>query len=768
MRRTHWFGATLITAMLAFGSLSPIHAEDGDAEHGVARISFINGNASVRRGDSGEWVAAGVNAPLMSQDAIATAEGSRAEVQFDYANFVRLGANTELRMAELAGRRCQLQLARGTVLFRVLRNSDADVEIDTPSISVRPHNRGIYRISVLENGESEITVRAGEVEIFTPRGAESLHAGRTMLVRGDPSNPEFQTIAALPEDEWDRWNQRRDSELERSSSYRYVSHDIYGAESLDPYGRWVSTPDYGYVWAPTVDADWAPYRNGRWVWSDWYGWTWVSYDPWGWAPYHYGRWFHRAGFGWCWYPGSIYGRHYWSPAYVGFFGFGGVGFGFGFGFGNVGWVPLAPYETFYPWWGRGFYGGYRGGFVNRTTIVNNINVVNTYRNARVGGYTAVNAGDFARGNFNRNFVHASAGDLQRAGMVRGQMGIAPTNSSLQFTNRSATFVPRGGADPNQRFFTRRQPAPVERIPFAQQQRALGGQATTAFRGTDTTPRITGGAAPVQRGGSPAADGGRTWSRFGGPGGNTGTGAQPNAPVGRGAPAGAVVQQPGGVNRGAPSSPDAGRGGWRRFGEPGRPGSGGSDRPPEARGRSNAGEGNLQRQGSAPSTAPPARTSPRSDAGRGWQRFGEPGGNGAPPAAQQPRSAPGGNRFEPPSREAGGRYNRGDSGQRSLQVSPPMVHERSAPQAARPSYSAPSYAPPSGGGYSRGGGYNGGSAAPSGGYARGGGGYNGGSAAPSGGYARGGGGAAGGGGGGGGRQGGGGGGGNGGGHHGGRR
>ena len=62
---------------------------------------------------------------------------------------------------------------------------------------------------------------------------------------------------------------------------------------MEGYGRWVQTPDYGNVWTPQVGADW--------------------------APYHYGRWFYNTGYGgWCWWPGSIYARHYWAPAYVGF------------------------------------------------------------------------------------------------------------------------------------------------------------------------------------------------------------------------------------------------------------------------------------------------------------------------------------------------------------------------------------------------------------------------------------------------------------------
>ena len=110
--------------------------DSGQPDRGVARISLINGDVSVRRGDSGDWVAAAPNAPLVVEDRILTGARSRAEVQFDYANFVRLAPDTEVRVAELEYRRYLLQVASGTVMFRVLRDSDADAEISTQSVSL--------------------------------------------------------------------------------------------------------------------------------------------------------------------------------------------------------------------------------------------------------------------------------------------------------------------------------------------------------------------------------------------------------------------------------------------------------------------------------------------------------------------------------------------------------------------------------------------------------------------------------------------------------
>src|SRR5215467_4862021 len=79
-----------------------LNAQDpDDLKRGVARISLINGDVSVRRGDSGEWIAGVINAPLLTDDSVATGPNSRAEIQFDASNILRLGANAELRLSQL-------------------------------------------------------------------------------------------------------------------------------------------------------------------------------------------------------------------------------------------------------------------------------------------------------------------------------------------------------------------------------------------------------------------------------------------------------------------------------------------------------------------------------------------------------------------------------------------------------------------------------------------------------------------------------------------
>jgi len=76
MKRTTW---KLLAAVLAMAGLAWAQGDE-DLGRGVARLSLLNGDVSVRRGDSGDWVAAAVNAPLVVEDSVITGVNSRAEI----------------------------------------------------------------------------------------------------------------------------------------------------------------------------------------------------------------------------------------------------------------------------------------------------------------------------------------------------------------------------------------------------------------------------------------------------------------------------------------------------------------------------------------------------------------------------------------------------------------------------------------------------------------------------------------------------------------
>jgi hypothetical protein len=576
MKRKADFGFSVLAGalLLAVGAAIPGRAQapaQEDLSRGVARISLMDGEVSVRRGDSGEWVAGVINAPLLTDDRIATSQNSRAEVQFDSANVLRIGGNAEIHLALLESGRYHLEIAHGTVTYRILRQSNADIEVNTPSVSVRPAREGAFRISVTEAGESEITARQGDVEIFTPKGTQWVYSGQTMMARGSAADPEFQVVTASALDDWDRWNDSRDRALQSSNnaSSQYVPPGVYGTEGMDTAGTWVYVAPYGYVWRPTaVAAGWAPYRNGRWVWVNWYGWTWVSYDSWGWAPYHYGRWFFDARWGWNWYPGGLGVTAYWSPALVGFFGYGGgvgIGVGVGFGFGNIGWVPLAPYETFRPWWGAAYAGG-----LNRGVSITNANVTALYRNARVAnGISGVAAGDFTAGRF-ANVQRVSGSQVQTAGLISGRLPLNPSIASRRFSDRAVANVPR--ASSNTQFASRSAAAAGSRP-------AAGGQSSQSGYHRFGEP----GAASQNTRPPQAAAGSNGLQRFGEPGSSQSAPRNDRPPASQGSTAG-----------------------WRSFGTPGSstPGRQPYNPPQNRPNGSGSGTGTQQR-------STPGNTAPRS-------------------------------------------------------------------------------------------------------------------------------------------------------------
>lgn len=738
--RTQLFRWTRLVALIAlFGADLPLSAQDAPdvPGRGVARISLINGEANVRRGDSGDWIAGAVNAPLVELDRLATTPGSRAELQLDYSNFVRLASDSEVRLSELGNRRFTVQVARGLVTYSILRDFTADVEISTPSVAVRPRRQGAYRVEVLDDGTTEVTVRDGEVEVFTPSGTRRLSEGRTMRVRGDVANAEFQLVDARANDAWDRWVDERDRYLRRSVSNRYLSRDIYGWEDLDAHGAWVNVAPYGMVWTPRVRTGWAPYRFGRWVWLDYYGWSWVSADPWGWAPYHYGRWFFDARAGWCWWPGGVGVRTWWRPALVAWFGFGNVGVGFG----RLGWVPLAPYDPFHPWYGPGWYGRGRG-FGNRITIVNNTNITNIYRNSRIdNAITAVDSGRFGRGNFGGDSIRVNRSDLNDARLVRGGVPVVPSQESLRWADRDVQPVGSGRGEPARFYSTRGQVANVERVPFEQQRAAAEQMTREAFgsgrgevgggsveravagsggvRGAESSGRSLDQNAgtwrdtsSVQEQGSGRGNVGGSWRRFGEP---------VSSDAGRGSSS----------SRGEDASPS--NGGWRRFGDPG-----GADV-----GRSNTGSG---RGDLAPGTSVPGGSVRGSDRGSysyggnedrstsgGWRGSSGRGEVQSYPSRDSggsnrgsdrgSQNYPGPTSVDRGSDRGGDRsgWNNGGGGMRgseSIRVSPPVVRDSGGSMRGGDS-----------GGY-RGAGDSGGSRSSGGGY--GGGGVRGGSSGPSGG------------------------------------
>jgi len=350
---------------------------------GSLRISVIEGDVQVRTEDTGEWVPASINMPLVDGDRIWVPEEGRTELQLRDGSFLRLDENSALEILTVEKDSFQFYLTegRGYANFGGLRGSL--LQIDTPDSSIRAYDRSNFRIETTQDGYTDLSVYSGVVYAENKDGRTRVDGGNTLSLR-EGTYAELSPLG--PPDEWERWNRERDRRFaERRPPSRYLPDELQAYSSdFDENGRWVQVREYGYVWTPTVivSAGWAPYRIGRWVWigGDY---VWVSYEPWGWAPYHYGRWAYVASIGWCWVPPAR-GAVYWGPGFVGWVRTPTY----------VSWVPLAPREIYY---GYGYYGPHS---VNITRV--NIKHIDTrkvvYKNVHVhNAVTIVHHDTFVKG-----------------------------------------------------------------------------------------------------------------------------------------------------------------------------------------------------------------------------------------------------------------------------------------------------------------------------------------------------------------------------------
>jgi Family of unknown function (DUF6600)/FecR protein len=648
----------VITAVLALGLVPAlVMAQDQQAEptSGVARVSLINGDVSTQRGDSGDWVATAINAPLVLGDRIATGNASRTEVQLDFANVLRLDQNSQAKIADLTRGRIQLQLAQGTMDYSVFKDSQADAEIDTPNVAVQPTGEGQYRIQVNSAAETQVIVRSGEAQVSTPQGSTTVKQGEMITVEGQ-GNPEYQIAQAPARDQWDDWNRERDDAILNAQNYTHTNRYYTGSQDLDQYGHWVYVPGNDWCWTPYVNLGWVPYRDGRWIWEPYWGWTWVSYEPWGWAPYHYGRWF-VYGSSWYWWPGYVTPAYYpvWAPAYVSFIGFGygryNFGFGYGYGFSSIGWLPLGPYDRVHGWWGR----GRSYNVVNITNITNVTNVTNVrngrgtsnfqgaFTNARVReGITTVSTQDFVSGRMPGRFNTIDQNALRQGRVVQGTLPVVPTRQSLTPVNRPAV-VPasaRAGAA-RQTFYTpNRPPAGPERFSdratqirqMVQQPRSLeaASQANGAAR-AGANLQDNRAAAIAGHENTTTGFEARTANRANGPAASAA--ARPANAANARTPATVRPQATQAQGRAVAAEANSN---WRRFGErgPAKAPAQVSASPVQAPAGNNRPERQAQPQlKSQPAPAAANREAPNS----GWNRFGSANSRQTAPQSATPRS-----------------------------------------------------------------------------------------------------------------------------------
>ncbi|HEX7969993.1 MAG TPA: DUF6600 domain-containing protein, partial [Stellaceae bacterium] len=433
---------------LALGALISLGASaafaDADPPGRVGRLSYIEGAVSFHTADQDQWSPATLNYPVVAGESFWTEPQSRAEIEVGAAEF-RLDEATALDVIALDDRTTRLQLAQGVINLHLRAVPQGGVQVLTPQGAIDLAEPGSYHIDAGHPAADappelvQVTVLEGRAQGGTRRGRVEIFAGESALIGGNPVTFTLSEGNSTPFDDWALERERREEAL---AATHYVSPETTGYQDLDPYGTWGSEPAYGAVWYPTaVAADWAPYRYGHWAWVAPWGWTWIDDAPWGFAPFHYGRWVFVGG-RWAWCPGAVVARPVYAPALVAFIG-GGWTVAVASG-PAVGWVPLAPFEVYRPYYRTSVtyvrninVTSVHRTVINNITTVNQTTVVTNYANRH--GATVVPSAAFTRA----APVHRAAIAVPREELARAR--IMPTVEHLRPTPpaRATTASPEG-------------------------------------------------------------------------------------------------------------------------------------------------------------------------------------------------------------------------------------------------------------------------------------------------------------------------------------
>ncbi|MCE5281668.1 MAG: FecR family protein, partial [Deltaproteobacteria bacterium] len=334
MKRSLIVKAGLLAGLLLVIAVQ-VHAADPDTLY----VRHIEGGVELAEAGSSQWMGAAVNTPLIEGDTIRTAASGKAELFLKDGSLVRIGSASTMKIVSVEQNGVQIKLERGMGYIVAKGSKEVPIFFDTPSAALDITVPATVRVDAYDGGISEISVYNGEVYAARQNGRMPVRAGERLVLKMDGSAPLLAGLRAG--DEWQRWNNDRDRAVLANSgtseSYAYLPDELRTYSSdFDANGQWVYTPEYNYVWVPTVItvSTWSPYRFGSWVWIRG-SYVWVGYEPWGWAPYHYGTWTHHRTAGWCWVPPAR-GRVRWEPAQVAWV----------HSSSRVGWVPLAPGETY--------------------------------------------------------------------------------------------------------------------------------------------------------------------------------------------------------------------------------------------------------------------------------------------------------------------------------------------------------------------------------------------------------------------------------------
>ena len=436
MKRIKWMGLLVCLFLAAVVMVPPSSAADAPAMV-VGRIFHIEGDLLRYVPAEKDWVAVVRDAPFGTEDTLFSGSRGMAELIVPNGTWIRIGDSTQIQFITLDTDLSEMDVASGVARF-YNKGSNTVIKATSPFGYVLADPGTVFDFYVGENSVEVVAVKgtvsfvhlATEAKYDVAAGSPSILADQQQVSSGE----------GTVDSDWDQWNMVREDfwaakARVRGRSVEYLPPSLQDESyALEENGRWERVPYEGtsrWFWRPTkVVAGWSPFTVGRW--TDWYGdQTWIPAEPFGYVTHHYGNWVFVGNY-WYWAPPVVSVRvglplldvgFHWYPGRVSWIHTGTY----------VGWVPLAPRETYY---------SYRHWGGPHAVVVNNINITQININVRNYAYVnraiVVNQNNFYRVN---NYTNVRVTNINRTTIINNYRAAPVVNNTVinNFTTNRQRF-----------------------------------------------------------------------------------------------------------------------------------------------------------------------------------------------------------------------------------------------------------------------------------------------------------------------------------------
>src|SRR6185312_1084120 len=196
---------SIFLVLLALFITVPLFA---DSHVRIVRLSYLDGDVEIDKGDGRGFNTAYLNMPVVHQSKVWARDG-QTEVELEDGSSIRLTPDTIVAFNDLSldnngGRNTSVELQQGTAYFDIRYHDSDHFQLDFGRNRVSLDKSARFRVNV-DKHDFEVAVLGGEIEVENASNAEvAVKKGETIRLDGDDPD-RYYLAKGVDAENYDQW-----------------------------------------------------------------------------------------------------------------------------------------------------------------------------------------------------------------------------------------------------------------------------------------------------------------------------------------------------------------------------------------------------------------------------------------------------------------------------------------------------------------------------------------------------------------------------------